>query len=104
MNEDGEPTLFQAFYGLCVELGACDGAGAWADLFDVLPSNARRYMAGTLRPRPERVQIWCDRLASRTGHRVSIELPPEVDEAFLVLHGEDGSVQRSIRCCLRESA
>lgn len=92
--------MFQAFYALCVQLGACDGVGTWADTFDVLPSNARRYVAGTLRPRPERVQIWCDRLLRQTGHRISVELPPHVDEACLVLHGEDGE-RTIIRCCLR---
>ena len=52
-----EQTLFDAFYGVCLELGVCEDVNSWAEFFDVLPPNARRYMAGTLRPRPERVQI-----------------------------------------------
>lgn len=92
-------TLFQAFYEACVEFGVCEDVPSWADTFGVLLPNARRYAAGTLRPRPERVQIWCDRLREAHGHHMTIELPPSVDEAVLVIE-VPGGCNKQILCRL----
>ena len=94
-------TLFDVFYEVCLDLGVCEDVTSWADFFDVLPPNARRYVAGTLRPRPERVQIWCDRLREVHGHHLTVELPPSVDEATLVVDPVEGE-KRSIRCRLHD--
>ena len=90
-------TLFEAFYKTCLDLGVCQDVASWAVLFDVLPSNARRYAAGTLRPRPERVQIWCERLRLAHGFCIHIELPPHIDEARLVVE-HLGDEQGTIVC------
>ena len=103
MRGCAEPTLFEAFYELCAELGVSKEPASWADFFGVLPSNARRYICGTLRPRPERVQIWCDLLRESAGHRVCLELPPEIDRVYLLFdHPEKGV--RKISCWLHEAA
>lgn len=96
-----EPTLFEAFYELCADLGVAYDPRSWADFFGVLPSNARRYVCGTLRPRPERVQIWCDTLREKAGHHVYVKLPPEIDRAYLVFDAPHGRV-RTISCSLHE--
>jgi hypothetical protein len=96
-----DPTLFEAFYELCADLGIADDPASWSDFFGVLPSNARRYICGTLRPRPERVQVWCETLREKAGHHVSVELPPELDRAYLVFDAPQEGV-RKISCWLHE--
>ena len=102
MERDEGPTLFEAFYELCAELGVSEDASSWADFFDVVPANARRYLCGSLRPRPERVQIWCDKIRERFGHHIVVELPPNVDLAFLVFHAPQEG-QRRVPCRMRRA-
>jgi hypothetical protein len=93
------PTLFEAFYEACTDLGLCNDLNEWALMVGVLPPNARRYLCGSLRPRPERVQIWCDKIRLASGHCMTVVLPPYTDAVTLIIEPMDGE-KRSVSCML----
>jgi hypothetical protein len=93
------PTLFEAFYEACTDLGLCSDLNEWASMLGVLPSNARRYLCGSLRPRPERVQIWCEKIRHASGHRLTVILPPYTDTATLIIEPRE-AMPREVECSL----